>query len=139
MYLLAKPSQFPEWIATVAFYKAVQIVEAVFRSKGYSNCHDHVSRLAILKREPFRTLHTDYRPLYSASLIARYLEHKCDESGKLEAYSTFTDYMSSQQVIDSLIRKRLVGLEGIALQHFLDEDCKTNLKKIHVPDLPVVA
>jgi hypothetical protein len=132
---MSKPSDFPEWIATLAFYKAVHVVEAVFRCQGRHNCHDHITRLDTLKRL-YDPLHQHFRPLYSASLIARYLEQKDKDTGKEQSYTCFTDYISPQKVIDSLIRKRLVPLENIACEKYLSDQCKQSLTTIHVPNLP---
>lgn len=34
-HLMQDPERFPEWIVTTAFYKAVQLVEAVFANHGH--------------------------------------------------------------------------------------------------------
>src|SRR5437870_4728789 len=78
LHLMARPVDFPEWITTTAFYKAVQIVEAVFANAKLRPSSNHTDRLNRLKRNPkFANLFPHYRALLSASCIARYLR---DES-----------------------------------------------------------
>ncbi|MEX2286504.1 MAG: hypothetical protein WD648_05390 [Planctomycetaceae bacterium] len=72
--LLPHAETCPEWIATIAFYKAVHIVEAVFAIVLSEHSHSHDDRIDRLKRPQFEILFIDYRPLYAASVIARYLE-----------------------------------------------------------------
>ena len=134
LYLMKEAESHPEWVATVAFYKAVQIIEAVFDadSRGHSNGHD--SRIDTLKCPKYRELFKAYRPLYAASLVARYLEDT--SARKFEAgnppskrYSSFADYMPAESVVHRLLKKRLNVLEQHAVQ-FLSEAGKTALKRI---------
>lgn len=98
LYLLREPGQFPEWITTVAFYKAVQLVEAVFREQLGRNCHTHKDRLRALKQPKFKDIFRHYRPLWAASCVARYLHD--NDSGA--AYSTFSDYISPEKVEEKI-------------------------------------
>jgi len=87
----------PEWVATVAFYKAVHIVEAVFKHEDGSDSIDHGERNQRLRQD-----HPDiwklYAPLWMASKIARYLE--CGEPGtpSHQTFSTFAQHRSPNQV-----------------------------------------
>ncbi len=47
-HLLEDYARFPEWISTVAFYKAVQVVEAVFAASLGMHSNDHKGRRANL-------------------------------------------------------------------------------------------
>lgn len=52
-HLLEDPEKYSEWIATVAFYKALQVVEAMFAKTSRSK-HDHSGR-----HDSLKTLHPD--------------------------------------------------------------------------------
>jgi len=73
MHLLKDVDTFPEWVTVIAFYKAVQIIEAVFVHVQGRCCHGHQKRLAELKSKGYKALHSHYRALWSASCVARYL------------------------------------------------------------------
>jgi len=64
--------RFPEWVTVVAFYKAVQIVEAVFAGRLGRSCHGHQERLRALKSAGYRILHRHYRALWGASVCQPY-------------------------------------------------------------------
>ncbi len=61
---------FPDWYVTVAFYKAVHLVEGLLVRKGHPT-GSHVQRNTALKRL-FPAVWTQYRPLYNQSRVARY-------------------------------------------------------------------
>src|SRR3990172_8898931 len=76
-YLCLQVDKFPGWIATVAFYKALHVVEALFAvdgtgSGGHTDRHEDRNRL-LKKTSRYQHIWKSYRPLYQASLIARYL------------------------------------------------------------------
>src|SRR5882757_6004521 len=81
--LLPRIDEYADWITTVAFYKALHVVEAVFSNdKSVNHGIDHYTRERILKtNNKFKQIYTNYRPLYSASLVARYLS---------DGYSSFS-------------------------------------------------
>ncbi len=128
MHLLNDVERFPEWIAVAAFYKAVQIVEAVFVHKEGRCCHGHQKRLDALKTRGYKILHKHYRALWSASSISRYL---VDTEAPPGNYSRFADYMSAKDVVERLVKKRLHGIECEAL-NLLSENAKANL--LRLPD-----
>ncbi len=99
-----------DWITTVAFYKAVHLVEAVFDHDKLGHSGDHKQRAAFLKsKNRYDTLFEHYRPLKSASEIARYLR---DGGGK--NYNTFDDYLSPARVQSEILGHRLKQLERSA-------------------------
>lgn len=65
-------TRFPDWAATVAFYKAVHLVEMLLakRNLGYRG-GSHTRRNNILKKD-YPAVWRDYRPLYAFSRVARY-------------------------------------------------------------------
>lgn len=131
LFLVKRPRENAEWIATVAFYKAVQVVEAVFATHLQKHCHGHVERLNELKQRAFPIeLFKSLRPLYCASSVARYL---VDSGGKIVdppvpavSYSQFVDYLSAEDVLEKLVLKHLVTLEQHA-KKFLSEGAKKDL------------
>jgi hypothetical protein len=62
--------EFPDWYVTVAFYKALHLVEKLFAAQG---CHsnNHRDRHDNLKRH-WQDIWREYRPLYTLSRRARY-------------------------------------------------------------------
>lgn len=63
-------STFPDWAATVAFYKAVHLVEKLFRQRGQRS-GNHTRRNNILKTQ-YLPIWRNYKALYSFSRLARY-------------------------------------------------------------------
>jgi hypothetical protein len=61
---------FPDWVVTVAFYKAVHLAESLLVRKGRRS-GSHVQRNGILKRQ-FPSVWMQYHPLYNQSRAARY-------------------------------------------------------------------
>jgi hypothetical protein len=110
--LLADGPHHGPWIATMAFYKAVHVVEAVFlRLDGgprkRSSSHD--DRDNRLRRDTrFAHILKAYRPLFNASLVARYL------SSDGQAYPDFEAYMPASTVLSELIHNRLHQVEESA-------------------------
>jgi inorganic triphosphatase YgiF len=89
---------FPDWLAVVAFYKAVHLVEALFARKK-SPSHNHSQRNYRLKRQ-FPSIWMHFRPLYGASMLLRY-----------------TDRMiTSAHVRQELIANRLKAVETLVHQ-----------------------
>ena len=63
-------ARFPDWAATVAFYTAVHLVQALLKRHG-ENCSSHNSRNRKL-RQKFPAVWKLYQPLYTYSRLARY-------------------------------------------------------------------
>ena len=65
--------EFPDWLAIVAFYAAVELVEKLLAKHGHHS-DDHFQRKKCSKRfHPNRQLNDAYFDLYNASLAARVL------------------------------------------------------------------
>ncbi len=91
-YLILGGDAYTPWIVTIAFYKALHMIEAVL-AEGNPPCHsvDHSTRNDLLKKtSKYQQLWKNYSPLYQASLVARYLS---DLSGSkpMESYLTVDD------------------------------------------------
>ena len=63
-------TRFPDWVVTVAFYKAVHLVEGLLVRKGRGTSN-HGQRNSVLRRQ-FPGVWREYRPLYNQSRVARY-------------------------------------------------------------------
>ncbi len=119
--LLATGAAHSEWVATVAFYKAIHVIEAVFVTTSMGNSVDHEDRTFKLKRDRrFESLFTHYRPLKEASTIARYLQ---DQHGR---FKVFSDYLTPERVHSELIRHRLHQIESSA-SRFLSAEVMVGL------------
>ena len=106
-YLIGDAERYPEWVTTVAFYKAVQLVEALFARRHGRSCHGHAKRLELLKQLGFKMIHRHYRALWGASSVARYLYDTVNNG----SYSSFEDYCSADRVVGRFVERRLCGLE----------------------------
>jgi hypothetical protein len=104
VYLRDSGEDHSDWVATIAFYKALHLIEAVFADdKAILHSSDHSSRESFLKKTPrYQPLWKHYRPLFAASLIARYLD---DGSGK--EVTCFNKYMDAEKVKKELLDHRL--------------------------------
>ena len=69
-FLATIPDEYPDWLTTVAFYAAVEIVEMLCAERGIHST-SHESRKCYV-RENFPRIHKPYHALYNASLDARY-------------------------------------------------------------------
>ena len=112
-HLLQNPSAFAEWITTVAFYKALHIVEAIFaRDKDTVHGRDHGIRANFLKsNNRYRNIWKHYRPLWAASTVARYLQ---DSIGTNREYTSFSQYLSPERVESEILGHRLHQIEKSA-------------------------
>lgn len=128
LHLIDDSSRFTEWIATIAFYKAIHVVEAVFASRSDWHSSSHFAREKCLKKGAYQGIWKNYYHLLNASKIARYL---ADSSG---SFSQFSDFMSADDVKKKLVAKRLYGVEQHALA-FLSKDSRSGLKKINPVEL----
>ncbi|MEI6541845.1 MAG: hypothetical protein WCO86_20315 [Planctomycetota bacterium] len=100
----------PQWVVTIAFYKALHIIEAVFAADKKSpirHADDHAQRNDVLRREPrYSHLWKHYRPLWNDSLIARYLQGNTGT----DTYSGFADYMPLIEVEKKHLNHNLVQI-----------------------------
>jgi hypothetical protein len=120
---LLNDGQFLDWAATVAFYKAVHIAEAVLAANIGHHSNSHTERERALKMARFAPIFRDYSHLFSASRVARYLIAPAGQP-----FSTFADFMDANAV-KKLVRVRLYGVEQASLG-FLSNPSKTSLLKI---------
>lgn len=66
------PDEWPDWMATIAFYAAVHAVEAVFALDNvHSNGHD-ARNLRLKRVNKYSFLHLNFQPLFNAAFNARY-------------------------------------------------------------------
>ncbi|KAA5545112.1 hypothetical protein FYK55_05360 [Roseiconus nitratireducens] len=98
-------------MATIAFYKAIQLVEALLAKRHGSVSTSHFRRLERL-RVHHKDIYKQFRPLYNASMVARYL---ClpDEPGSTSVayFSSFSDYIGDAKA--AIINGRLIQLEAL--------------------------
>ena len=122
--LVAEVDKFPDWTATVAFYKALHVVEAAFACENpVRHGTDHPSRERILKSDrKYESIYRHYRVLYAASMVARYMQ---------DNQTDFTSYLSPQQVIDTLLKHRLNEVEKSAAKKMANPDkLVTNVSRL---------
>jgi hypothetical protein len=116
-FLRSRIDDFPHWVTVVAFYAAVQIVEAVFAADGLHS-DDHKSRNRTLKSTPrYAQLWKHYHPLWNDSLIARYME---DVAGGAHG-PLFAEYMPGSDVEKTHLRHHLRQIIQSARRLLADE------------------
>lgn len=69
-FLKTISDDYPDWMATAAFYVAVQLIEKLLAERGVHSA-DHQQRKNSVRRE-FPSIQKAYNALYNASLVARY-------------------------------------------------------------------
>ena len=105
--LLSSSSKHPRWLAAVAFYKALHIIEAVFAVAG-EHFNGHSKREEYLgSHHSYRHIAKHYFPLSRAAHSARYSVH-------------FGRKYKIDVVIGELLRHRLLQIEASA-KKFLNE------------------
>lgn len=106
--LLAQSDEHLRWVVTIAFYKALHVVEALLAGDSQSpvdHTDEHSTRNKLLKTtRRYENIWRHYRPLWEASLIARYL--RANESGP--AYDVFTNYMP-RPVVESMVLRHYLA------------------------------
>ena len=123
--LLADAAAHPEWVTIVAFYKALQLVDACLAVLGESPPSTHGERKrALLGTRQMSNIWKHYRDLKNASMVARYLTG--DDRRK---YSSFAAFISGSKAESTMVRHRLVQIEKSA---------KKILKKAADPLAPAV-
>jgi hypothetical protein len=107
-FLCADFDRHSAWIATIAFYKALHLVEAAFANDpAIGHVGDHLSRFECLKKAPsYQHVYRHYGPLFRASLLARYLE---DSRG--HQVPCFDAYLPPAQVQATLLFHHLKQIE----------------------------
>lgn len=122
--LLPRREEFPEWVVTVAFYKAVHVVEAAFAAALRGHSTSHQDRLQTLKMPRFHEIHKHFRPMYAASCVARYLQ----EPFSKQTYTVFSSYMPPDKILPKIIKGRLDPVEQNCLA-FLSPESARELKR----------
>ncbi len=127
LYVMDRAKDFPEWVATIAFYKSVQVIEASLVYTDKRPSHDHRERLRRLKNDNrYQETFKHYRPLFEASLIARYLRN--DSGG---GYSAFSDFIASDQVVNQFVSHRLRRIEtSLCKSPFLSKSAREALDRV---------
>ena len=121
-YLLKDPLHSP-WVVTVAFYKALHIVEAIFHHDTrfrLDHTYHHEERNDSLRREPrYSKLWKHYKPLYDASRIARYLtlgsgaNVYCDFSTYIDASEVKSEFIDHHLFQILKFAKETIGVPGL--------------------------
>jgi hypothetical protein len=111
-FLLGEHTRFPEWITSIAFYKALHVVDAMLDNDGAPVPHDHRSRARILKSDRrYSNVYKHYHALWNASSVARYLT---ELGGK--DYKAFADFLAADRVRADMVNHRLHQVEESALK-----------------------
>jgi hypothetical protein len=129
-HLLTDEHTCSEWIAVVAFYKSLHVVEAIFAKESAPwHLHDHHKRLERLKTSrKYSLLFSPYRAMWSAALVARYLAHQPSDSSRREdSYACFNDYLPVANIRPKLLDNYLYSFEHLAEQ-LLGSSAKTLIR-----------
>ena len=93
---------FPDWAATAAFYAALQLVEILLDRKSTRDHSSHAARNRILQEtRSVQNIWRNYKPLYEASVAARYI----DLGGV--SYPRFEEWMTLEVVRKQLVNRNL--------------------------------
>ena len=113
-HLLPKINDHSDWITTIAFYKALHIVEAIFQDDPrIQHGQNHEGRDSFLKaNKKYQQIYKHYRPLWAASIIARYLENGS------RSVSSFSEFLSPDRVKSEIFDHRLRQIENSAKKTF---------------------
>ena len=109
-YLKLEAARHPDWIATVAFYKALHLVEALFtRFTTIKHGGNHVVREETMKKDRrYDNIFPHYKVLKEVSCVARYL---ASDGSHPRHFSTFTDYLTVDEVLSDILEHRLHQIE----------------------------
>jgi hypothetical protein len=100
-FLGAIADDYSDWLATVAFYAAVELIERLLSDRG-RHSKNHEDRNNAVRRD-YQNIHKAFKALYNASLDARYesLEHS----------------LPAAEVRKELIEKRLAHIQSFVASH----------------------
>lgn len=118
---------YDDWAITVAFYKAIHVVEAVFANDRNFHSTSHFDRENQLKLPKFKHISRDFSHLSTLSRIARYLG---DQAGHVKSFSDVADAAKVRHII----KTRLYGVEQKSL-HLLSPAGKASLTKLNTTDV----
>ena len=103
-YLLNAGEKFADWVVTVAFYRAVHLVDAMLDHIDGAHGVDHAHRSDLLRaNRSYANVLMHYNALKEASTIARYLS---DRRGS-RSFKTFSDYCKPNRVKPDFVDGRL--------------------------------
>jgi len=92
---------YPDWLATVAFYAAVELIESLFSGRdAHSKNHEDRNNSV---RKNYPSIHKAFKALYNASLDAR--------------YQSLDRWHSASEVRKELIEKRLAHIRSFVGSH----------------------
>lgn len=103
---LNKTPRFHDWAATVGFYAALHVIEAVFANEKpvlHGQCHQRREQLL---KQKHQDLYIPYHALRQAADVARYLDRS-------ECFATF---MTPVQVQTVLLQDKLPKILSLALK-----------------------
>lgn len=124
-HLLVEHKRFSEWITSIAFYKALHVIDAMLDEDDSPMPHDHRRRAEILKSDPrFDNVYKHYHALWNASCIARYMSDL-----KHVEFRTFADYLPPDDVPSQMVRHRLHQVEESALK-FMPKSGKVLIRAV---------
>lgn len=126
-YLVNEISDHSPWVATVAFYKSLHLVEAVFATEN-NHCPDHTVRTARMKpHQKLQHVYDFYRQLSEISEVARYMKgNKTD----------FQAYMPESRVRSEILGHFLRRLESAILKMLTPKKKAKSKKKRQHRRLP---
>lgn len=109
---LDQEDKFCDWVAVLAFYKGLHIVDAVlWNDSDKSHGVRHGIRLNKLKRtRRYKDIYKRFQRLHHAAQIARYLRPPGNDDGPAQGDDTFTafdQYMNAEQVRETLVGEKL--------------------------------
>jgi hypothetical protein len=101
-YLILGGDAYTPWIITIAFYKALHMIEAVLAEENPPrHSADHSERNDLLKKtKKYEHFWRNYSPVYQASLVARYLSN-------LGGSKPFESYLTLEDCKNKLLNHRL--------------------------------
>ena len=113
-FLLPQIDVHAEWVVITAFYKALHRIELAFAADTDGEMHffDHRERNSFLKdrrNRRYANLGKHYRPLFDASLVARYVQPHPGSP----IYSTFLECYPATVIKTQLIDHRLRQIQSI--------------------------
>jgi RNase P protein component len=102
-FIRTRVDDFPQWATIIAFYSALQVVEALFANEGVHS-DQHTDRNHRLKSEKrYQHIWKHYRDLWNDSLIARYME----DAARSRHGPLFAVYLTDARVEQTHVRHNL--------------------------------
>jgi hypothetical protein len=97
-FLATISDDYPDWLTTVAFYAAVEVVEGMLATRSFHSKNHEDRKNAV--RHDFNSIYKAYHALYNASLDTR--------------YQSSEHWPSAGEVRDKLIGMRLAHIRSFA-------------------------